>query len=170
LTVNNLVMGSALHTFQLKASANITQKAIILPNNFVTAISGILFKLNGSNITATGNFNFGNNSVGVESETSGAPVNYLDMGSYSLTAGTLYLGLATNNGYIKLGSSASNSISGILISGTGASHILDLGTGTTTVSDNIDLPALMSRRGRQMLRLAVPARKSSLPARRHLII
>ncbi len=144
LTINNPIIGSSLSQLYLTTINSVTQKAFTLPNNF----GSVLFRNNSSaNLSATGNYNFGNSNVIIAGDTSGSsqPTGYTDMSTSSLiTTGTLYVGssAANKNGYIKLGSSAGNSVGSIAVSGVNTANILDLGSGATAVSGNINFTGI----------------------------
>ncbi len=141
LTVNNLNIGSALGAFYYTVSgANVTQKAFTLPNNFAS----VSINLNNlRNLTATGDFNFGNNGITVfNPATTGTPTNYLDMGASALTAGIIYIGTSNSNFCIKFGSSLLHSINGIQRTATGTANIVDMGSSTITSSGNINFTGI----------------------------
>ncbi|MBF0533114.1 MAG: hypothetical protein HQL23_08490 [Candidatus Omnitrophica bacterium] len=136
LTVNNLTMSSLLSGFEMQVTSDITQKAITLPNNFSPSVGFYL----GANMTATGNFTFGNASIYFTTETS-TPAHYLNMDQFNFTAGSLWLGRnsAATCGYVKLGSGI-NSFYNIYryANNTNTKHLLDLGSSTTAVTGTID--------------------------------
>jgi len=140
LTVNNLNMGSNLGAFYFTPSANITQKAFTLPNNF----GSVVINLNTiRNLTATGDFNLGNNFLTISnSSVTGTPTNYLDMASSALTSGLIQIGTSNTNSYIKFGSSLLHSVNGIQRQGTGTANIIDMGGSTITSSGNINFTGI----------------------------
>src|ERR1019366_8019048 len=153
--VGNLTTGSALNSFQYNLNGpNITQKAITLPNGFGT----VSFNLGASvadTLTATGDFNFGNNEVIIyNAGVTGTPTNYLDMATSTLTCGTLLLGSVANNGYLKFGSSALHSIGVFQRNGTGTGNILDMGSSTITSSGNVNFTGINVTPGTSTLVLA----------------
>jgi hypothetical protein len=145
LTIGTPTIGSALSSLTFNANVSQTMNAKTFPNGFGTI--RIYTQGASSIITAGGNLNFGNNAVHIYSTATGStqPTNYLDMVSYSfITTGILSMGdiSGNTNGYLKLGSSTSNSVGGITTSGTGTGNILDLGTGTTANSGNISFTGI----------------------------
>ncbi|MEI6057738.1 MAG: hypothetical protein WCQ60_02085, partial [bacterium] len=142
LTVNNLNVSSALGALYISVLASMSQKSITLPNN----LGSVILRVASGNITATGNWNFANNIFQVDDTIIGTPIRYVDMGSYALTAGVLNMGFSSSNynGWLKLGSSLSNSFSSIAVTtGAGTSSILDFGSGATTVSGNINFTGIV---------------------------
>lgn len=137
LTINNLSAGSVLANLYITLQNTITQKAITLPNNF----GGVIINLNAGtprNLTATGDFNFGNNSVTIQnSAVTGTPTNYLDMAVSTWTSGILQIGASNTNSYIKFGSSLLHSVSLIQRLGTGTANIIDMGSSTITSSGSV---------------------------------
>jgi hypothetical protein len=144
LTVNNLTAGSRIGSLTIyPLAANLTQKAITLPDSFTTlvqiqqGITGIL--------TATGNFDFGRSTCRFVKDNSYAPIGYVDMGSYNLHCNNLVLGNNAGGiyeripGYLKLGS-GTTTIDGNLSAG-GSPNIgdkLDLGSGTLNIVGNFN--------------------------------
>ncbi|MFA5144057.1 MAG: filamentous hemagglutinin N-terminal domain-containing protein, partial [Candidatus Omnitrophota bacterium] len=146
LTVGSLTMGATrLGRFWWYIDAAVTQKAITVPNGFVLSDSDICIHAWGVNLTATGNFNFGNNKIVVNSNAlNTTPTSYVDMASYTLTAGTLSMGwLGGYNGYLKLGSSTSHSITGILRGWPDPTlNIIDFESSTIAISGSIDFTCI----------------------------
>jgi hypothetical protein len=141
LSIGNVTVGSSLASLWYVANAgtpNITQGALTIPNNFSTTV---IFNLANSSrtLTATGDFNLGNNGIVVYSGSASEPTGYLDMDQYALTSGGVFIGASTFNGYLKLGSSATHSFSSITNYGTGAINKIDFEESTITVSGNVTL-------------------------------
>ncbi|MBF0479928.1 MAG: hypothetical protein HQL26_10640 [Candidatus Omnitrophica bacterium] len=144
ITVNNLTAGSLINElYILPAVNNLTQKAITLPNNFVSTFVRIDTVWE-TQYSASGNWNLGNNPFNINNEGTSTPTHYFNMGSSALTAGNLTLGNGSNQtGYIKLGSSASHSVASIASwTNTITGNVLDLGSSTTSVSGNINFTGI----------------------------
>ncbi|MCX6723960.1 MAG: hypothetical protein NT155_02155 [Candidatus Staskawiczbacteria bacterium] len=145
INVSNVAIGTSLYQFRIIPQVDVTQKVLTLPNNFGEVIFQNTY---GHNITATGNFNFGNNTCGVIDKNDGTtPVNYVDMSASSLTCGALLMGYASalnDNGWLKLGSSTGHSFASINNGpgNAGTRNILDLGSGTTTISGSVNFTGI----------------------------
>ena len=142
LTVNSLNLGTSLSNLYIASNLGITEKAVTLPNNLGT----IILRSSTASIVSTGDWNFGNNTIQIDAVQASTPTKYVDMGASALTAGLLSVGNngAGYNGWLKLGSSLSNSFSSIAVTvGAGTSSILDFGSGATTVSGNISFTGIL---------------------------
>ncbi len=141
LTVNNLTADSQISNLILGVrGGDRTQKAITVSNNLVAGDIRIATNA-GYNLTATGNWNLGNNMVGFDSGATGL-THYTDMASYTLTAGVLQIGENLSPGYLKLGSSASHSISSITNDSGYSTCKLELGSSNLAISGNVDLTGI----------------------------